>query len=390
VACDLDASACPPCAAFHALGFLCGLTDSRALGISFDGEVVVGQARAQRYANHVASWQWQAGLMGQLMPGMAISVGQPSQPAGAVNAANDDGSVFVGNQELVIPGADNRPSVESRAFRSRAGARSPEFLLEGQALGVSGDGTVVVGWTPSGATSNRVRQAFRIDSSERVLLDSLLGQGSIAFNVSRDGRWVVGTAVDAAGENTAVRWDRDGTVQSLGTLAGDTFSEAFDASADGSVVVGWSGSSLGARAFRWRQDTGAMESLSPLERAVAVSGDGRRAVGVEGNRAAIWDAETGGVRRLEEVLDGLVPEGWVLEFATGISADGRRVVGYGRSPTSVVEEAWIATLGPRCDPGRISDAGGTLDAGDTPPIDASREARVTREASVGGSASEAR
>lgn len=51
---------------------------------------------------------------------------------------------------------------------------------------------------------------------------------------------------------------------------------------------------------------------------------------------------------MSEELGGRVPEGWLLQAVTGISADGAVLVGYGRSPNAPVEEAWVATLGPDC------------------------------------------
>ena len=51
------------------------------------------------------------------------------------------------------------------------------------------------------------------------------------------------------------------------------------------------------------------------------------------------------MRRLQDVLtqqgDDLI--GWRLEVATGISADGRTIVGYGQGPTGQTE-TWVATL----------------------------------------------
>ncbi len=59
----------------------------------------------------------------------------------------------------------------------------------------------------------------------------------------------------------------------------------------------------------------------------------------------IWDM-TQGVRSLRAVLVddcGLDLGDWTLERATGISADGLTIVGYGTNPDGVTE-GWIATI----------------------------------------------
>jgi probable HAF family extracellular repeat protein len=85
-------------------------------------------------------------------------------------------------------------------------------------------------------------------------------------------------------------------MQDLGTLGG-TWSEAYGASADGSVVVGSAQNAAGRyRAFRWTASGGGMEDLnttyaslltngSELRSAYAISPDGRYIVGVGYNAA---------------------------------------------------------------------------------------------------------
>ena len=85
----------------------------------------------------------------------------------------------------------------------------------------------------------------------------------------------------------------------------------------------------------------------------AVSADGSVVVGLSTTssserQAFIWD-EAGGMQNLRQLLidayglgDSLV--GWILWEATGISADGRTIVGYGLNPLGNAE-AWMVRLG---------------------------------------------
>ena len=108
------------------------------------------------------------------------------------------------------------------------------------------------------------------------------------------------------------------------------------------------------QAFRWTQATG-MVGLGDLasgtcfRQAYAVSADGEVVVGF-GNKsgedgAFMWTEEQG-VRNIRDILVNecnLDLAGWSLSEATGVSADGRTIVGYGLNPDGNTE-AWIATL----------------------------------------------
>ena len=83
-------------------------------------------------------------------------------------------------------------------------------------------------------------------------------------------------------------------------------------------------------------------------RAFGISADGSTVVGLgttaSGHEAFIWDAENG-MREIHAVLTnfGLDLTGWRLYEATGVSGNGRVIVGRGLN-ASGSSEAWIAVL----------------------------------------------
>src|SRR5262249_18011671 len=109
---------------------------------------------------------------------------------------------------------------------------------------------------------------------------------------------------ESAAGREASRWTADGGMVGLGRLpGGSSGNTAHGVSADGSVVVGDSGST----AFRWDATFGMLSGRGIL------------------------------------ITQGLDPTGWRLDQATGISADGRTIVGVGLNPAGQ-QEAWIARI----------------------------------------------
>lgn len=71
--------------------------------------------------------------------------------------------------------------------------------------------------------------------------------------------------------------------------------------------------------------------------------------------AFLW-TETGGAVNLQEHLEdeyGLLLPGWTLESATGISADGTVIAGYGLNPAGD-REAWVVDLAAIPEPSAVS------------------------------------
>src|SRR5688572_21980897 len=199
--------------AFEGLPYLAGEAHhSGANGVSADGSVVVGFARA---GGHSRAVRWEAGRVERVgfLPGEAQS---------EANAVSADGSVVVGRAYIssMIPEVPLR----DRAFRWQAGAvadlgalgpPSPTAPARSAADGVSGDGSVVVGSAASAAS-----------------------------------------AASPATTALAFAWS-NGAMRGLGDVpGGDFYSHATDVSRDGAVVVGGgvvagSGPDQKYEAFRW-------------------------------------------------------------------------------------------------------------------------------------------
>jgi probable HAF family extracellular repeat protein len=126
-------------------------------------------------------------------------------------------------------------------------------------------------------------------------LGTLGGNYSLGLGVSADGSVVVGYARTDTFTDRAFRWKAGEGMQNLGVLSGDNWSAANAVSADGSIVVGSSDAGGVYRAFRWTE-AGGMEDLnvayanllddgSYLETAQAISPDGRYIVDTGYNAA---------------------------------------------------------------------------------------------------------
>ena len=266
---------------------------------------------------------------------------------------NSGGLVGLGNLAAGIPGADTTGlSVSSDgsvvvgvsaggAFRWTAGG-GMVTLGGGTARDVSSDGSVVVG--NSGGT------AFRWTAGGGLVSLGDLAGGAVsssANSVSSDGSVVAGMGTSASGTE-AFRWTAAGGMVGLGDLPGGTFfSDARRIAPDGSIV-GFSNSAAGTEAFRWTSG-GGMVGLGvvggiPFRR--GISADGTVVVGdFGGTMPMIWDPAHG-TRDLQSVLAPIVGSalnGWTLNFAYAISADGRWVAGEGNSPSSP-NQAWMAYL----------------------------------------------
>ncbi len=176
---------------------------------------------------------------------------------------------------------------------------------------------------------------------------------SVATAISADGSTIVGYAQTPEHVNgVAFRWTRASGMQSLGTLHRpapwsdfDGLSYPYDVSADGRVVVGFSGDPDWAppysQSFRWTEETG-MVGLGAgcCDGAFGVSADGAVIAGLHGTYRGRWTAGAGWI-----ALGRIPGTDRDAIGAADVSPDGDAMVGNAQSASDFTVEAFIWKLG---------------------------------------------
>lgn len=186
-------------------------------------------------------------------------------------------------------------------------------------VGANGSDTVAVRWTAA--------------SGWQVLQDT----PSAAIGLSDDGRRVYGWSTHADAIRHAALWDDGQPCCAPERLHDDTRLrnvELVGANRAATILLGVADLRAPA-AYRWTPSETAVVRIAPAVRFTASSGDGRMLAGVAGSgaqRVAMVWTSTRGVERLQDFLAAraiTVPAGWSLLAATALSADGRRLGGFG-------------------------------------------------------------
>jgi len=293
---------------------------TEAYAVSADGKWVVGYYYA---GNSPRAFLWHA------TEGFKMELPQDQQCRGEGSAMgiSSDGSVVVGHATIAYEG-----NCGDYAYRwtSDEGARfltTPGSATYSWALGVSANGAVVVGMV--------LQRPFRWDDRGLQALSENLGQARAA---SADGSVVVGWVSDNPYNYNGMRpfrWTQSAGMQLLEPIG----ALATGVSADGSVIVGYSPAFGPTRldypgvAYRWTA-TGQVDTLAgnTARGALAVTADGSTIVGTMSVaaqlHAARWNPD-GSVEDLNQTYAQLLSPGSFLKYAYGISPDGRYIVGSG-------------------------------------------------------------
>ena len=236
----------------------------------------------------------------------------------------------------------------------RPGAEPCDLLLSGT-FGASDDGKVVVGlaWD-----SCRIARAFRWEESTGMIdLGTTTANHTRANEVSGDGRVVVGWQESDVGYRQGAKWiDRQQTI--IRNAAGRVVGEAHAANVDGSIIVGRHCDPFNPNptqadtqaAWKWTAQAGVR--CYPVTRPPTMpnrpydtvmndtSNDGRVIGGAYSfgldSESLVWIDDE--VFFLQDYLRANgVPDafrGWINSgFVTGVSPDGRTLVGYGAART---------------------------------------------------------
>lgn len=324
------AAAASPPAGFYVVAPIRPIfTGSEVLAVSSDGDTAVGIYRS---AGGYVGMRW------------TIAGGEELGNRDLLTSVSADGSMYAGSHDgFRRLGYYYSPATGGVEIGSLPTGSPPNSNI----YGLSSDGLFAVGssnntlgygaiaWTPEGGMVELPNLA-------------VTRSRAAAADVTDDHAHIVGSCENEEGGMRAVVWHRDGegyTIQVLrGLEEGYDSGVAFGVSGDGSVIVGYSVPPFPMHAARWDAD-GTAHPLGDFlggrdeSQAFATTDDGLVIVGegsdAEGKRAFVWSPGYG-IQYLTTALSMagvVVPDGWELQRANDVSADGRTIVGVARDPS---------------------------------------------------------
>lgn len=261
-----------------------------------------------------------------------------------------DGTVIVGQVVTALAGL-----LQQQAFRWTKASGMVALTMTGTASeaaqGVSGDGSVVVGYSSRFAPGSTA--PFRWTGNNGLLpLAAVTGATGLgARHISSNGSTAIGYGIDGSGNYVPIKWVGTATGQALPFPLGYNGGGYAAASADGSTIFGTYNTLAGpVPPFRWTQAAGAQLLMQTGSSPVPVWGlsdasdDASILIGTGDSQQGtfIWNMQTGQLQLLSEILQaqGVNLNGMKL-FANAISADGNVVVG-AATPTMGQNVAFLA------------------------------------------------
>lgn len=218
---------------------------------------------------------------------------------------------------------------------------------------VSNDGTKISSSITNTATGFNEISTYDVATSTWINRGGLVPTGwdgsvSSTWGMSTNGNTIVGLGFLTAANAHAVKWDEAGGMIDLGSMVPGRSSRANAINAAGTVIVGWQDEPTGTRSGAKWQD--GVESFitdnngNNVGEAGGISADGNTIIGAANPNPYVWNAASG--------LTYITHPNASFSFkggATGISADGKKVIGYyrafGAPPMSGEGFIWTAATG---------------------------------------------
>lgn len=218
---------------------------------------------------------------------------------------------------------------------------------------VSNDGTKISSSITNTATGFNEISTYDVATSTWVNRGGLVPTGwdgsvSSTWGMSTNGNTIVGLGFLTAANAHAVKWDEAGGMIDLGSMVPGRSSRANAINAAGTVIVGWQDEPTGTRSGAKWQD--GVESFitdnngNNVGEAGGISADGNTIIGAANPNPYVWNAASGLIYITHPNASFSFKGG-----ATGISADGKKVIGYyrafGAPPMSGEGFIWTAATG---------------------------------------------
>lgn len=315
-------------------------------GIDGSGRAVIGNAayRASLTLRASPNDPWQEAFRWTLTDGIAgLGFTKPGHDKSTVAAVSWDGAAVAGTSAHSPDGFSNDDQ-EAFLWTAALGTHGLGALAGDTmslALALSADGSTVIGVSSTAPLAGGQLFAWKVDGGFTALGPALAtNERYLTASASVDGSVVAGTLLiqgNAGGgseQTESFRWTAAGGLQRLGGLDGRVNSQTLGLSADGSVIVGSTGSAIpiGADtvAFRWTANQG-MQAL-PLPAGAtssfpfAMTSDASVVLGSASGIASelLWD-KTGGILVL--YADAPAFSARCRHQTTLISDDGKTLAG---------------------------------------------------------------
>ncbi|MGA0172662.1 MAG: hypothetical protein ACO3NL_03320 [Phycisphaerales bacterium] len=305
---------------------------------SADGRVVAGY-------NSNEFWYWTPEQGVVLIGGLSPSAGG----AGSAGISNDGariGLTTLNPKTGKTEGAFHEVATGETTLVGNFG-----FSCDASAMscwGISGDGTTMVGlgWHQFCAA-----RAFRFSTFDGLvdLGSTVSGASSRANACNDDGSVVVGWQDSNVGARQGAIW-RDGAQTLITTSSGAAVGEAGAVSGDGQWVIGLGAGTNGSLGWRWSESEGLStlpaSPIPTLPRAfpTGISQDGRRIVlfyrtqfpPATAGEGYLWiDGTIHSLEILAEEQGIEIPAGVRMALPLGMSGDGYTIVGTARTPNGI-------------------------------------------------------